>query len=137
VAPERSAPSSPGRDPLRLWGPVVAYCLLIFALSSISAVPALPAHVTDKMAHVALYSGLGFLAARALAGGLGRPLPPFVVLAVLVFAGLYGLSDEVHQLFVPNRQFDLRDLAADVIGGGLGAGAFWLWGILRRIRDAV
>jgi VanZ family protein len=115
--------------------PVLLYCALIFGLSSISNVPSLPGGMSDKLAHALLYSGLGFLVARALAGG-ARPLTVPVLLVVLVFGAVYGLSDEAHQLFVPNRQFDLRDLAADVLGAGLGAAALWLWGILRGTPDA-
>lgn len=119
----------------RLWLPVVFYCALIFSLSSLSSVPSMPAG-SDKLAHSLLYAGLGFLVARALLGG-ERPLTAPVLVVVLAFGALYGLSDEAHQLFVPNRQFDLRDMAADVIGAGMGAGALGLWGILRRSRDAV
>ncbi len=122
---------------LRLWGPVLIYCALIFVLSSVSEVPALPRGISDKWAHTLLYSGLGFLMARALAGGLGRPVPLRVVVIVVLFAGGYGLSDEVHQLFVPRREFDLKDMAADVAGGGIGSGLLWLWSILLRFRHAV
>lgn len=130
-------PPRPSR--LYLWGPVVLYCVLIFALSSVSSLPALPSRFSDKHAHLLEYSGLGFLVARAVGGGVlrARPASPRVVAAVLGFAALYGLSDEFHQLFVPNRQFDLEDLAADVIGAAIGAGVLWLWGILRRTRHAV
>jgi VanZ family protein len=120
-----------------LWGPVVLYCVLIFGLSSISSVPALPGHVSDKVAHALLYSGLGFLVARALSGGVARPPSLHVTLVVIGFAAAYGLSDEVHQLFVPTRQFDPKDLSADVVGAAVGAGAWWLWGILRRNRHAL
>jgi VanZ family protein len=116
---------------------VALYCALIFALSSISRVPALPAGITDKMAHMALYSGLGFLLARALSGGLGRPVSARVLVIVLAFSALYGLSDEFHQLFVPHREFDLKDMAADVAGGGIGSGLLWAWSALRRSRHVL
>jgi VanZ family protein len=132
VDPCHTPSRTPASERLALWGPVVLYCALIFALSSVSTVPPLPAGMSDKTAHAILYSGLGLLVARALAGGLGRPVPLRVVVLVLVFAALYGLSDEFHQRFVPHREFDLKDMAADVVGGGLGAGLLWLWGILRR-----
>jgi VanZ family protein len=120
-----------------LWGPVVAYCALIFGLSSMSSVPTIPGVVVwDKLAHAVLYLGLGVLLTRALSNGAVGPGWWPVVFAVIGLSGLYGLSDEFHQLFVPTRQFDLKDLAADVVGAGLGAGAWWLWGILRGIRDA-
>jgi VanZ family protein len=132
--PPSPPPPPPGR--LRLWAPVIPYCALIFALSSVSSVPTLPGGLSDKVAHALLYSGLGLLVARAASGGV-RPASFRVLLVVVGFAAVYGLSDEVHQLFVPRRQFDLRDLLADVTGAAFGAGVWWLWGILRRIRHAV
>jgi VanZ family protein len=116
---------------------VLLYCALIFALSSISSVPALPGHMSDKTAHALLYSGLGFLVARALSGGIRRPVNARVLVIVLSFSALYGLSDEFHQLFVPLRSFDLRDVAADVAGGGIGSAAWWLWGTLRRSSHGI
>jgi VanZ family protein len=93
--------------------------------------------MSDKWAHLLLYSGLGFFFARAEARGVGNPPSLRVVLIAIGFAAVYGLSDEVHQLFVPQRQFDLKDVAADVTGAGIGAGVLWLWGILRRTGHAV
>jgi len=116
-----------------LWGPVAAYCLLIFLLSSSSDLPALPSGFSDKTAHALLYSGLGFLIARALAGGLGRRLPVWAIAVAAVASASYGLTDEAHQLFVPSRQFDLMDLAADGIGAAAGATLLWLWGIIAPI----
>jgi VanZ family protein len=110
---------------------VALYCVLIFGLSSISNVPSLPGGMSDKVAHALLYSGLGFLVSRALAEGGTPHSTLWVVLATVLGVTLYGLSDETHQLFVPNRQFDLRDLAADLVGASLGTAAQWLWGIIR------
>lgn len=33
---------------------------------------------------------------------------------------LYGLSDETHQLFVPTRSFQIKDLLVDVGGATMG-----------------
>lgn len=120
------------RTRVLLWGPVVAYCGLIFGLSSVSNVPALPGHMSDKLAHAILYTGLGSLVARALAGGLGRRVTPSAAALTVAFAAAYGLSDECHQLFVPLRSFELLDLASDAAGGAIGAALAWLCGILRR-----
>jgi VanZ family protein len=127
--PESSAAAS---SRLSLWAPVGAYGALIFALSSVSNVPALPMSVSDKSAHVVLYTGFGFLVMRALAGGVGRQVTVRAVFAALAICAVYGLSDETHQLFVPRRTFDLWDLTADVAGGGLGSAAWWIWSTLRR-----
>ena len=117
---------------LSLWGPVGLYCALIFALSSVSTVPAPPIRAGDKVAHAVLYAGFGFVVTRALAGGSGRQVTTRAALAALAICAVYGLSDETHQLFVPRRMFDLTDLAADVAGGGLGLAAWWMWSGLRR-----
>lgn len=131
MRPSTSNPfgSGPWSRRLWLWGPVVAYCALIFGFSSVSNVPPLPGGMSDKAAHALLYSGLGFLVSRALAGGYRMTWS--VALAAIVAVTLYGLSDETHQLFVPNREFDLKDLAADCTGASLGTAAQWLWGIIR------
>ncbi len=39
--------------------------------------------------------------------------------AVLI-ATLYGVSDEIHQHWTPNRTPDWHDVVADALGGGLG-----------------
>jgi VanZ family protein len=113
-SPARSR--STGARAVNLWGPVAAYCVLIFMLSSSSDLPSLPGGLSDKIAHMLLYSGLGFLVARAVAGGVGRPLPGWTVALAVVASLAYGFTDETHQLFVPRRQFDPLDLAADGIG---------------------
>jgi len=120
----------PRRGHLWLWGPVVAYCAAIFALSSISELPSPPGGLSDKASHALVYSGLGFLLARALSGGRRRVTLGMALGAVLA-ATLYGLTDETHQYFVPNRRFDLADLRADFLGASAGTAARWLWGIIR------
>jgi len=135
VTPNHPSPP-PASGRLRLWGPVVLYCGLIFALSSVSAVPALPGGVSDKAAHALLYSGLGFLVARGVSGGVAATPSLRHAAVVIGFAAAYGLSDEIHQLFVPHREFDITDMAADVAGGGLGAAVLWLWSTIRRSSDA-
>jgi VanZ family protein len=43
-----------------------------------------------------------------------------VALACLL-ATLYGVTDELHQLFTPRRSCDFYDVVADAVGGLLGA----------------
>ena len=53
-------------------------------------------------------------------------LRTYILLAVI--GVLYGLSDEIHQSFVPNRECTLSDFLADAIGVllALAAGKMWL-----------
>jgi VanZ family protein len=115
-----------------MWGPAAAYMALIFAVSSISHLPELPRGVSDKTAHLLEYAGLSLLTLRAFAGGAWEGVRMRAVIGSLLFAIAYGVSDEVHQLFVPGRQFDVKDMAADAIGAGVAAAALWTWGIIRR-----
>jgi VanZ family protein len=117
---------------MKLWIPVAGYMAMIFAISSISNPPAIATAPSDKALHFLLYSGLGALVVRALAGGFGRPVTlRTVVLAVLVSA-LYGATDEVHQHFVPPRQMEALDLAADSIGAAASALVLYAAQAIRR-----
>ena len=116
---------------LYAWGPVVGWALAIFIASSISNPPGLPGGVGDKTAHALVYLGLGALAARAFAGGRISAVDRHAFLRAVLLSAVYGLTDEVHQLFVGGRQFEGGDLAADTVGALVGAGALWAWSIMR------
>jgi len=116
-----------------LWLPVVLYMAFIFGLSSVSNTPDLPGG-SDKGLHAVLYAGLGALLIRALAGGLRRPITLAMALAATVIGGLYGVSDEFHQHFVPPRQVEALDVVADTIGAGTAAFALFGWSTARRQR---
>jgi VanZ family protein len=114
-----------------LWAPVCVYALGIFISSSIEQPAVLPASVGDKTLHALAYAGLGLLTLRALARGTWRGVTAKVAMAAAVLAGAYGVSDELHQRFVPGRQFDMRDMLADASGAGLASAAAWL---VARVR---
>jgi VanZ like family len=101
---------------LTFWGPVLAQMALIFVASSIPYVDALPGGFSDKTVHFWVYGVLGLLVFRALAGGSMRGLTWPHAGAAILFAMLYGVSDEFHQAFVPGRTPDVRDVAADTLG---------------------
>ena len=52
-----------------------------------------------------------------------------------IISFLYGLSDEIHQLFVPTRTFQVRDLLVNSLGTLLGIGTYTLF-CLRRAQKA-
>jgi VanZ family protein len=89
----------------------------------------------DKGLHTLLYSGLGMLFARAVAGGW-RGVSLKYVLFTACFGALYGASDELHQYFNPPRNVEILDVIADTIGSGAGAAALYAWGIIRG-RDGL
>jgi VanZ family protein len=97
----------------------VAYCIMIFILSSMPYPERFSTGIRDedKVAHCVLYGGLAFVVSMGLRKR-GRPVRPSVqFLAPVLFAFLYGISDECHQFFVPGRTADPWDACSDALGG--------------------
>ncbi len=102
--------------------PAAAFAALLFALSS-QARPLdfLPPSVLaeDKILHAIAYGVLAALLVPAMRrAGLGAR---GALLAAIALASLYGVTDELHQAFVPGRTADVLDWAADTIGAAVGA----------------
>jgi VanZ family protein len=117
------SPDSTNAARVRRWAAaaLIAYWCLIFTLTHIPVVPTgLPAH-SDKVAHLLMYLGLGFLLAWWLhiAGRVGVRL--FVT--VLFIAAVYAALDELLQVPV-GRTADIRDSLADVAGAIIGFACF-------------
>ena len=87
---------------------------VIFYVSSLSDAP-LPEGMADVSGHMLGYVGLGMVAARAFAGGLPAPITLRIAALALALAAGYGVTDEIHQMFVPGRSAELKDLGADAL----------------------
>ncbi|MFN7131260.1 MAG: VanZ family protein [Myxococcales bacterium] len=110
------------------WGPVAGYAAAIFAFSALSQPPAgIPLPGGDKLVHFAEYLGFGVLFARAFHRAGEGATPRRAALLALVLGTLYGVSDELHQLYVPNRVADPFDLLADAAGAFAGGALFAGW----------
>jgi VanZ family protein len=118
----------------QLWLPLAAYMAVIFAISSIPNPPDLPSAVGDKGGHALLYFGLGALFVRALAGGWSRGCTTGVAVAAVFYSTLYGITDEIHQAFVPPRQAEVFDVVADGLGAAAAAVLLWGWARRRVVR---
>lgn len=113
------------RSFLSLWGPFLGALGVIFWLSSMSHVPGTE-YVWDKLLHACGYAGLGLLAMRAFHGGIERPkwAPTLSAAAAVV---LWGISDEIHQSFVPGRDASVGDVLADAVGFLIAVALVSLW----------
>jgi len=112
----------------RFWFLAAAWAVIIFVLSSIpgQSMPRVEILRYDKVVHAIVYSVLGGLFFLALRQTSSLTVGRLIVLAA-AFAFIYGVTDEVHQLFVPGRSAEVYDALADGIGGMLGAsGAAWI-----------
>jgi VanZ family protein len=74
----------------------------------------------DKVLHFTAYALLGALFLRAFnTTRIKHHLKLIFTLSVL-FSALYGISDEIHQSFVPYRTADAMDALADILGSIAG-----------------
>jgi VanZ family protein len=119
---------NPGRT--SRWLVAAVYAAGIFWLSHQPdlSIP-MPTVLNDKMCHAVEYAGFTTTLAIALAAG-GSSL---VLTRAAGLAVLYALTDEFHQRFVPGRQSDLADVAADAVGAG---SACFALAVYRRRRRA-
>jgi VanZ family protein len=101
---------------------LIGYMVLIFYLSSLSAdVPAgigFP-EMPRTVMHIGEYAILGFLMNLVVMQVFSKMRRSLLYSAV--FSSTYGLTDEIHQYFVPTRCFDIYDICADALGGVAGA----------------
>jgi VanZ family protein len=108
---------------LRYWFPVIAYVTLIFYLSSLShPEERLPnflfEQLGDKLLHGIEYAVLALLCYRAFRWAAGPQAGEY---AVMLATSSYGLTDELHQAYVPLRESSLADWIADTTGAVIGA----------------
>lgn len=108
------------------WAPAALYAGLIFFLSAQShPEDSLPSflfkEVSDKVLHAVEYGILAVLCYRAFRWAAGSAIARQAVVLAVLTASVYGITDEVHQAFVPLRESSWQDWLADTIGAFIGA----------------
>jgi VanZ family protein len=91
---------------------------LIFGGSSVPGTQ-LPGSLWDKLVHFLVYGLLGILFLLPLAEGRWSGVTARTAVLAVVFSMVYGISDELHQRFTPDRTSDALDVIADTIGAGV------------------
>ncbi len=110
------------------WLPLILYCLFIYIQSdhpSPEQIPTFP--YADKLLHATAYGIMGILFYRAYQTLRIKNNIQLLMVLSAVSASLYGISDEIHQSFVPFRQAEVADVIADTIGAFSGV---WLYRLL-------
>jgi VanZ family protein len=127
--------SPDGRAPgalLLSWVPALLAMGTIFYLSSLPGdeIQLPEFRFSDKAVHFLAYTVLGALIGmrRSWRRDPAAGLPDPIGLAVGI---LFGVSDEVHQLYVPLRMFSVGDMVAD--GLGVMAGVWLSRRLARRL----
>ena len=102
----------------------ICIAVVIFLLSAQSKLP-LPETVSfpglDKLLHACAFGSLAFALSYWFSADtwLAEPLKCFAL--VCCMAACYGISDEIHQIFVPGRDASFYDWLADCAGTALAA----------------
>lgn len=102
---------------LSLWLPAAACMAAIFTLSSFPSYyePSCMSGL-DKPEHYIAYACLSLLVFRAVRGLWNRWSLSSVALVAVFVSAFYGITDEVHQIFVPPRCCEFLDWVADLLG---------------------
>lgn len=72
-----------------------------------------------KAAHLVVYFLLAFCVAQSLKFHIHRPR--VLLLSAWAIASLYGVTDEIHQFFVPDRVMAFLDILINAVGALAGA----------------
>jgi VanZ family protein len=104
-----------------VYAPLVLYWIILLIATSLPA-PDLPdVWGSDKLKHFLAYAVLAFLLNLTLLVQEKRPLSfkkaAFMTVGICL---MYGMFDEIHQMFIPGRSAELLDLAADLTGALTG-----------------
>ncbi len=100
------------------WLITVGYMATIFYLSSLRNLnlPSMPQN-SDKVLHALAYILLAFLFYHTLKkSGIRK----YVFILAFLSASIYGISDEIHQYYVPGRDASIGDMFADFFGALVG-----------------
>ena len=117
---------------INLWLPVLLYMAGIFTASSLQN-PPVPSDVPDVDLHALAYFGLMLVVVRAVSNASWSRITLAVLAVAWCITVAYGATDEWHQMYVPNRHAELRDLAADGIGACVAGIAVKAWSIIKRL----
>lgn len=86
--------------------------------------------VAREYMHGVMFLVLGILVQNAVT--ISAPREIKMIAISLTVCLIYSITDEIHQLFVPGRAFQLSDLVMDTIGSMIGIAAMWF--LYNRVR---
>lgn len=108
---------------LLYWLPVYLYAGAIFYLSSVSVLPEPEQQfgitISDAVKHIVEYLILSFLLFRAFTNSNSPSIKTRAYLLAITLSILYGITDELHQFFVPERVCSGLDVFFNGIGSSL------------------
>lgn len=96
---------------------LIGYCLLLVVLTSLPGNPASKSNQLDKLYHIAAYGLLSFILYFVIYyQNKIKLFKKYPAAFTILFATLFGMINEFHQIFIPTRTFNKYDLLANLIG---------------------
>jgi len=118
------------------WLPLIIYCVAIYIQSDLPSPERLPKfQFSDKVLHFLAYAVMGVLFYRAYQTLRIKDNLRMLMLLSAVSASLYGISDEIHQYYVPFRDASILDVVANILGAFCGVYLYQLWAVTRGRRQ--
>ena len=115
------------------WLPLIIYCLALYIQSDYPSPEKIPTFTfSDKILHFGAYGLLGILFFRAYETLPLKANKTLLILMSIGSATLYGISDEIHQYFVPFRNADIMDVVANTLGSICGVYFYHLWKVQKK-----
>lgn len=129
--------SETGQSKLRIfffyWLPLIVACLALFIQSSLPGSEHMPdVRFFDKLLHFVAYALLGILFFRAYETLPIKNNYKLLIFISIASATLYGISDEIHQYFVPSRYAEVADVVANTIGSICGVFLYYRWRLWKK-----
>jgi len=76
-------------------------------------------NIVRNTGHFFLYLVLGILLMNALNINKNKGFTA-IIIGTMIISLLYAVSDEIHQIYVPGRSWQVFDIIIDVLGAGAG-----------------
>ena len=114
-------------------GLLIVYCILLIVLTSLPGSSASKTSQIDKLYHIGAYGLLSFiLYFFLLVQNKLQIFKKYPVTFTIFFATLFGILNELHQLFIPTRTFNKYDLLANLIGIVISVGIIKLLALFNK-----
>ncbi len=118
--------------------PLLGVMILLFLLSHTPgrSLPEATFFGLDKLWHALAYAALAAAALWAWLPQVIKRRSGQGLGAILLFCLLYGISDEFHQSFIPDRNASPADMGADVLGAALFLWCWWFYSARKVHRKS-
>lgn len=113
------------------WAPVILYAVAIFYVSSLPVSEISGIKIDLSLVHIPEFFLLSYLVFNALS--TSQLDLHYIALLSIIISTLYGVTDELHQIYVPGRYFSFSDILFNFIGSSLILFKIWKNSYFKRL----